>query len=112
MYRVAVDSIYMNAANAGTLHGLLLSVDSARLSLGSRMHLLAVWAMIGSGVLYYLVIGLLVFLFLWPQTSEFMMTLLAWCLGLGGTTRPSLSPDVTGFIFFSCLVLIFHSCRQ
>jgi len=38
--------------------------------------------MIGSGALFYFVIGLIVFLFQWPFSQTFMIRLLAWLVGL------------------------------
>ncbi|KAL7565524.1 hypothetical protein ACA910_003805 [Epithemia clementina (nom. ined.)] len=58
--RKNVDMTYMNTANA--IYGLL-----------------------GSTALVYFVVGLFIFLFLWPYTKEFMVSLTAWILGLGVT---------------------------
>jgi len=44
----------------------------------------AVWGMLGAGLLFYFLIGLIIFLFLWPVTQDIMLSFLAWCIGIGG----------------------------
>lgn len=56
-YRISTDSCYMNTANA-------------------------VYGMIGGGTLFFIIFSLLIFLFLWDFSRPFMMTLLAWGIGL------------------------------
>jgi len=41
--------------------------------------------MLGAAFLYFVLFGGIIFLFLWPPTQEFMLILLAWCIGLGVT---------------------------
>ena len=38
--------------------------------------------MIGAGFLFFVIIGLVLFLFIWPFSKDFMLLLLAWGLGL------------------------------
>jgi hypothetical protein len=44
----------------------------------------SVWAMLGSAFLFFLVFGLILFLFIWPWSAPFMLNLLAWGVGLEG----------------------------
>lgn len=60
VYTKAVDSTYMNTANA--IYGLL-----------------------GSASLFYIIVGLILFLFQWPFSQDSMLRLLAWGLGLSIT---------------------------
>jgi hypothetical protein len=57
MYRVAMDTTYMNTANA-------------------------VYGMAGGGILFFAIFSLIIFLFLWDFSRPLMLTLLAWALGL------------------------------
>lgn len=41
--------------------------------------------MFGAALLFFFLIGLVLFLFIWPATKDFMILLLAWGLGLGIT---------------------------
>jgi hypothetical protein len=45
----------------------------------------AIYGMIGSAALFWLLIGLILFLFQWPFSQGFMINLTAWCIGLGFT---------------------------
>jgi len=45
----------------------------------------AVYGMIGSAGLFWLLIGLILFLYQWPFSQNFMISLTAWGLGLGIT---------------------------
>uniref|UniRef100_A0A7S2VG97 Uncharacterized protein n=1 Tax=Entomoneis paludosa TaxID=265537 RepID=A0A7S2VG97_9STRA len=56
-YRMNLDMTYMNAANA-------------------------IYGMLGSATLFYLLVGLLIFLFVWPITQELALLLTAWGIGL------------------------------
>ncbi|KAG7345144.1 hypothetical protein IV203_032675 [Nitzschia inconspicua] len=56
-FRVAVDTTYMNTANA-------------------------VYGMVGAGLLFFFLFSLLIFLFLWNFSRPWMLTLLAWGIGL------------------------------
>jgi len=42
----------------------------------------ALYGMVGSAGLYWLIVGLILFLFQWPFSQSFMIMLLAWCIGL------------------------------
>ena len=41
--------------------------------------------MLGSSVLFFFLVSLVIFLFIWPFSRSFMILLLAWGLGLGIT---------------------------
>ena len=45
----------------------------------------ALYGMIGSASLFYLLIALILFLFQWPFSQKFMIRLLAWGIGLSVT---------------------------
>ena len=60
VYTKAVDSAYMNTANA--IYGLL-----------------------GSASLFYVLVGGILFLFYWPYTQDYMLRLSAWGVGLSVT---------------------------
>jgi hypothetical protein len=45
----------------------------------------ALYAMAASAVLFYVIVGLAIFLFLWPYSQGAMLTLLAWGIGIGIT---------------------------
>ena len=45
----------------------------------------AVYALIGSASLFFVLFGGILFLFLWPVTSQTMFLILSWCLGLSIT---------------------------
>jgi hypothetical protein len=45
----------------------------------------AIYGMIGSAGLFWLLIGFILFLFQWPPSQDVMITLTAWCIGLGFT---------------------------
>jgi len=57
LYRVAVDTIYMNTSNA-------------------------VYACLGAGALFFFLCSLLIFLFTWDFSRDMMLTILAWGIGL------------------------------
>ena len=42
----------------------------------------AVYGMLGSAGLYWVIVGLIIFLFQWPFSQDFMIRLLAWGIGL------------------------------
>jgi hypothetical protein len=56
-YRVAADGVYTNIGNA-------------------------IFAMIGAAFLYFFIVGLVIFLFIWPFSRGSMVLLVAWALGL------------------------------
>jgi len=60
IYRNTVDSTYMNTGNA-------------------------VYGLVGSAGLFFVAIGLILFLFYWPISQSFAFQLMAWGLGLGIT---------------------------
>jgi hypothetical protein len=45
----------------------------------------AIYGMIGSAALFWLLIGLILFLFQWPFSQGVMISLAAWCIGLAFT---------------------------
>lgn len=45
----------------------------------------AIYGLIGSAILFYLMVGLILFLFQWPFSQDFMRRMLSWGLGLGIT---------------------------
>jgi hypothetical protein len=45
----------------------------------------AIYGMLGSAGLFWLLIGFILFLFQWPFSQDVMITLTAWCIGLGFT---------------------------
>lgn len=59
-YRAAVDYTFVNTANA-------------------------IYGMIGAASLYWLMVGCLIFLCVWPFSQDLMIQILAWSLGIGAT---------------------------
>ena len=65
----------------------------------------ALWGLLGSSGLFFILIGVIIFLFLWPLTMDFMLKVLGWCIGLGSKTHNSYSWShpclpVTHFLLF------------
>ena len=75
--------VYMNSGNAGRWW-LRPSDGAPLLSHSSSCGFFSVYGMLGAAFLYFVLFGGIIFLFLWPPTQEFMLILLAWCIGLGG----------------------------
>jgi len=42
----------------------------------------AIYGLFGAGVLFYFIVGLLIFLFMWDFSRAFMLQILSWFLGL------------------------------
>jgi hypothetical protein len=62
-------------------------------SMVSQRVWISVWAMLGSAFLFFLVFGLILFLFIWPWSAPFMLNLLAWGVGLEGKQLELLQPS-------------------
>jgi hypothetical protein len=105
-YRVSVDAVRDAATTAFSntkAQSVHASVSIVNFSRSSHFEHLqthtntanGVYAMAAGAALFYLLIALVIFLFIWPFSQDFMLLLLAW--GIGLTVTIVLKMIVTGY---------------